>query len=115
MNELAESFFRAAEVHKDNESVRAIVSFAVEGMWPFHTGTAYLWFDYNIDYTIRTLWVELDILPTHPFHYVIDEKKMFQVHDPLSYLTYSIRDQLIKHFRYRPSLPVDDHILLGED
>lgn len=115
MGTLADAFAKAAAAAKDDEITRTIVSFAAEGMWPFHTGTVTVWMDYNIDYMNHTLWVQIEEYPSAPFGHKIDDELMYRSYQPELYLIESIREPLIKHFRYRPALPVDDHIQLGED
>lgn len=87
-----------------------------QAMAPFKTGKATISIsDSDSSYNGRTLWFEIEALPTYPFRFKYDEWVVFRAYDPVDYLVQTIKQPLFNHFRYRPSLPVDDHIVLGED
>lgn len=115
MDTLAQAFAKAAATRKDDDISRTIISFVHQGMWPFRAGRVTLGLDYNIDYMNHTLWVELEDYPDAPFSYKIDDRRMHQAYQPELFLIESVREPLIKHFRYRPRVEPDDHIILGED
>lgn len=53
--------------------------------------------------------IEIELLPDLPFEFVPD----FFL-DPVE-MMFLIADKAFKFYRNRPALPVDDHIVLGED
>ena len=86
------------------------------GMWPFDTGTVTMsWYEPGFENLDRTLLIEIETVPNYDFKYKVDERAMFRAYDPEAFFVDSICEPIFRHFRYRPSLPVDDHIVLGED
>jgi hypothetical protein len=116
MNALAEAFAKAAASRKDAEWVTALGKVVSQAVWPFHLGNAIVWIDDGMmDYRIRTIWIELQGLPNYSFKHKFDPDQMMQAYEPHLYLFESMREPLFNHFRYRPCLPVDEHIILGEE
>lgn len=96
----------------EDEKMRKRVAHAIkEGMFPFDSGNFQLYTWYDIDYFRSTLKVVVERLPDHVFEYVIDHAKL--VAYPDSFVDEFVYE-LFRHFRYRPAIPVEDHILLGE-
>lgn len=115
MDTLAQALAKAAAQRNDDDVSRTIVAFVHEGMWPFNTGRVTLWLEYDMDYLNHTLWVQSERYMWMPFNYKIDDRQMYQAYQPELFLIEAVRTPLIKHFRYRPSVEPDDHIVLGED
>lgn len=61
----------------------------------------------------NTIVVEVDLLPKWPFAFEIDPFDRL-THDPMC-LAYKVADEAYFWFLKRPTLPVDDHIVLGEE
>jgi hypothetical protein len=98
--------------HMQNRATFENLGIAVQkGMWPFDPGKidAYIHEDWASG---RTLRVYVERLPQHDFVMSLDLISLVQQPDGgLS----KIYHRIFNHYRYRPSLPVDDHIVLGEE
>ena len=83
----------------------------VQAIFPFTPGriVSYIHEDWGQG---RTLRVEVENLPNHDFVMSLDLISITR--EPDGGLS-KIYERLFKHYRYRPSLPVDDHIVLGTD
>lgn len=104
-----------AEAWQDNYSSELIlqVSRMVDlAMFPFQVGPIQTYTWYDIDYNRRILKVVAELLPDYVFEFPINHRELVVDPDRLMARLY---EELFKFFRYRPSLPVEDHILLGED
>lgn len=64
---------------------------------------------------IITLRLIAKRLPNYPFSFALSMTAIDKAYFPEEYVFQAIRQPLFDHFRYRPSLPVDDHIILGEE
>lgn len=117
MGELSEAFKDSIIQKEADEEYKALGEMIVSAMAPFKTGTISLGLDSDVDFyrNGRTLWVELETLPNYPFTFKIDDRAAHRDYDPTRHILNQIAEPLFKHFRYRPSLPVDDHIILGEE
>lgn len=113
MNLLAEAMAR----YEADDWIRELCLVVKEALTPFNTGDIVLSFDdiAILHYGKRVLWIESKALRGHQFRFEIDEREMYKADDPQWYVFNTVRTPLFKHFRYRPSLPVDDHIVLGEE
>lgn len=82
-----------------------------EGLWPFKPGKidAFINEDWG---TGRTLRVYVEAVRTHDFVMSLDLLSLTRESDGGLLKIYQ---RVFHHYRYRPSLPVDDHIVLGED
>lgn len=102
----------AFEAWYDDHVIKMIGHVVDNAIFPFNPGKieAYLWYD--IDQWSHTIKATVERLPKHDFLFVINSSETLA--NPDNYLD-KFYQELFKHFRYRPSLPVDDHILLGED
>jgi hypothetical protein len=90
------------------EHIGKIVDHAIA---PFEPGQI-LVFQSNSDTYDIVLQVTVENLRKWPFRTTLSIQECLL--GP-SELTQLILDRVFRHFRYRPSLPVDDHIQLGED
>jgi hypothetical protein len=83
----------------------------VEAIAPFKPGQiiSYIHEDWGEG---RTLRVTVEALPNHDF--VMSMDLISLTREPDGGLN-KIYKRLFKHYRYRPALPVDDHIVLGEE
>ena len=111
---LAEAFLKEAQRRKDYEWTELLGTVARLAMWPWDLGTVTIYLDDN-QRSVRTIWIEFEHLRGYPFRFQFDELQMMQAYDPKAYLIQSMHRPLFEHLRYRPSLPVDDHIILGEE
>lgn len=59
------------------------------------------------------LWLQVELFPETPFVFKIDPFDRRRA-DPELY-NMIIAEEAFKFYRNRPSLPVDDHIILGEE
>lgn len=111
---LGEAFVREAERRKDDDWIRELGIVARFAMQPWDLGevTVSIEDDYG---SARKIWIEFSRLPGYPFRFMYDQWLAMQAYDPRAYLVDSMREPLFKHLRYRPCLPVEDHIILGED
>lgn len=113
---LAEAFAEEAARRKDAEWTGLLCSVIRQAIAPFDTGKITISIEEaGFSMSGRTLWFEIETLRSYPFRFKYDEWVAYQAYDPVQYLFESVREPLFNHFRYRPSLPVDDHIVLGED
>jgi hypothetical protein len=112
MNALGEAFEKAYASDEDRQLVRAVNRVVSDAIFPFNPGTIQLYTWYNIDMWNHTLKVVVERLPDHVFEFVLESSELMK--DEWSYLN-KFYGELFKHFRYRRALPVEDHILLGED
>lgn len=115
MGSLSEAFRKAEEQRKYDIFGQDLGAIIQQGLFPFHPGNIRLSLEQDFASFIRTLYVEIDAVRIYPFKYKLDERQLWQAYDPEHYVLESIREPLINHLRYRPTLPVDDHIVLGED
>lgn len=116
MVSLIEAIRQEAARRKDADWVAQLGEVISQAVWPFHLGRATVWIDdYEFYNRTRTLKIEIERLPLYPFAYKFDADIMMAAYEPHAYLFESMREPLFKHFRYRPCLPVEDHIILGED
>lgn len=116
MGSLAQAFAEAAIRRKDADWVSQLGAIIGQAVWPFKLGRATVWID-DGEFWARERTVKIDVerLPTHRFLFKFDERALSQAYEPHDFLMESMREPLFNHFRYRPCLPVEDHIVLGED
>lgn len=116
MNTLAEAFAKAAASRKDNEWVQRLTDVARLAIFPFEPGKATVSvYEEGFRYRGRTFRIEIELLPAYPFTLTIDDPIVLDEFAYEHFLFDTLAKPLFEHFRYRPSLPVDDHIVLGED
>ena len=116
--DLLKAFAEHERQRKDAAFGQRLGSIVQEGMFPFKTGDISLALEQDMDlYDFgRTLLIDIDAVRGYTFKYKFNEKELWRdAYDAEDYILQSVAEPLIKHFRYRPSLPVDDHIVLGED
>lgn len=77
-------------------------------LWPWRPGSINLYRSENL-YGPTKITLELGLLPDMPFVFKFDPFA-----DPDERVAEMGR-QAFEFYRYRPSLPVDDHIILGEN
>lgn len=105
---LAGAFYNYTQDRQTFENLGIAV---VEGVWPFKPGQidAYIHEDWGSG---RTLRVYVENLPNHDFVMSLDLISLTR--EPDGGLL-KIYQRVFHHYRYRPSLPVGDHIVLGEE
>jgi hypothetical protein len=108
MNDLVRAYYQHM---RDKDSFENLGRAVVEGIWPFEPGKidAYIHEDWGSG---RTLRVYVENLPNHDFVMSLDLISLVQEPDGGLFKIYQ---RVFKHYRYRPALPVDDHIVLGEE
>jgi hypothetical protein len=112
MSALGEAFKDAYSREEDRQLVRAVCRVVEDAIFPFRPGSVQLYTWYNIDYWNHTLKVVVELLPDHVFEFLLEGNELMK--DEHAYLN-KFYAALFKFYRYRPSLPVEDHIVLGED
>lgn len=91
-------------------SMGRVVSDAIS---PFKPGNAIVWLDeQDFRNNRRTLHVEVGNLPSFPFELDID--RLMLAFTPNVFIS-MIFQKVYEHYKNRPTLPIDDHIQLGED
>jgi hypothetical protein len=108
MNDLVKAYYD----HLRNNRIHDNLGIAIaNGVWPFKVGPseAYVHEDFERG---RTLRVIVKGLPDHDFVMSLDLISLTR--EPDGGLS-KIYERVFKHYRYRPALPVDDHIVLGEE
>lgn len=100
-----------------SEEQIALCEIVAKGMAPFKTGVISMAIESEPDFLsrVRTLWIEVETLKRFPFRHKFDERMMPQAYYPDQYLLDAVAQPLFDHFRYRPAVPADDHIILGEN
>lgn len=114
MVSLGEAFVRQAVIRRDTDvidSLRRVIKHAV-GL--FHLGPYTFYLEEDLGRG-RKLTVEAPGLPDYPFKYVLNTYELGRALDPHAYLYETLREPLFNHFRYRPGIEPDDHIILGEE
>lgn len=111
---LADAFAEAMTSERDSKWIGELGEIAKRAIFPWDLGKVTLWLD-DGQRSHRTIWIEFEHFRDIPFRFKFDEWVMMQAYDPHAYLRESMSLPLFEHLRYRPSLPVDDHIVLGED
>jgi hypothetical protein len=114
--ELALAFAEYTRKRKNADWVQKVCEVAALGMWPFKTGEVLVsWYDrgyLGLDLVFR---IDVQAVPDYVFQYKFDERQIADAYFPEQFVFDSMKTPLLNWFRYRPSLPVDDHIVLGED
>ncbi len=108
MSALARAFVEQYPERSIMPNLGAAIDVAI---FPFKSGkvTAYLsddWVERG-----RTLIVEVENIPNYRFVMSLDLISL--THEPDGGLT-KIYERVFKHYRYRPTIPPDDHIVLGD-
>lgn len=84
-----------------------------DAIFPFKPGTVATWLDeVDFDDNRRTLHIQAKALKNYPFR--LDVDRMMLSYPPNAFIT-EIYQRVFEHFRNRPSIPVEEHIQLGED
>lgn len=112
--DLAKAFAEQQQRRKDDLWARELGIVARFAMQPWDLGNVTISIE-DDQRTVRTIWIEFENLRDLPFRFKFDEWMVLKAFDPQAYLVDSMRQPLFEHIRYRPSLPVEDHIVLGED
>lgn len=118
MNELADAIMTAANQEKQRNGFRELGEVVREALFPFDPGNMnlHLYEDASDFLSNRTtVSVVVDRLKDYPFRFQINQRDAYNSGDPQHYFLDNVAKPLFDHFRYRPSLPVDDHIILGEE
>lgn len=109
------SVFQAGKNATIFQALGAVVKNA---MAPFETGCVTLSISYadEVKWGETTLHVGLECLREQPpFRFKFDRRLLDLAHEPEEVIFASIAEDLFKYFRFRPSLPIEEHIVLGED
>lgn len=106
----------ALQVSRDHdEAIFEQFRLAVEAaIAPFKPGPATVWFLEDSDNFFaggRTICIEVGNLPRYVFKMALDRELLAYPEE----VAQRIVEELFNHFRYRPTLPVDDNVRLGED
>lgn len=112
--DLAESFRQYEAQQKDRRWIAQLGDVARLAIWPWDLGNVQISIDDGMR-SKRTIWIEFDKFPGLTFRYEFDQWLVLDELDFHAYLYEAMRQPLFNHLRYRPTLPVDDHIVLGED
>ena len=117
MSELYTGFTKSVVQAGDRRFVQRLGEVVKLAISPFNLGKATLWIeDYNNLFSgERVFCLELERLPNYPFKHKFNERDMMRDSDPEAFIYESVGKTLFNHFRYRPSLPVEEHIILGEE
>lgn len=84
-----------------------------QAIFPFDPGRVTAWSSELRDFTETDLVVEVDVLRGYPFKTSLSRRSLIEM-NPYDVMRSFYKD-LFNHYRYRPALPVDDHIVLGEN
>lgn len=111
-------FPSAFQARTDENIFRELGKIVEKAMLPFQTGGVTLSISHaqGLNSRIMTLWVEVKTLRDYPFKFKFDRWILDLAYQPTGEIIFdSIADDLFKYFRYRPTLPIEEHIQLGED
>jgi hypothetical protein len=100
------------EVPLDDFTLDGCVKVIRAAIFPFEPGKVTAWLSEQM-LPGRKLEIEVETLRTWPFATMIDDRRL--VLDPSFKVIYDIYQTIYRHYRNRPTLPVDDHIVLGEE
>jgi hypothetical protein len=114
MTSLADAFQRAAAADRTKMWTDRYAQVMELGLAPFDTGGIFISIDDRERFD-RVLTFRMERLPSYPFRFKFSDEQLVQAYSVEEWLFDQIKDPLFRHFRYRPSLPVDDHIVLGEE
>lgn len=115
-NDLALAFLEYSKKRKEADWVQRLCQVAELGMWPFKTGEITISrYEEGFMGSDMTFRIDVQAVPEHVFRYKIDERQVVAAYFPEEFIFESMAPALLTWFRYRPSLPVDDHIVLGEE
>lgn len=105
--------FKDALLHEQqNQDSRILASGVNAGLWPWNAGQVRIFLNYRIDTMDDELVLETSLLPGLPFTHLITRRSAMGTQEELMQ---EVAYAALNFFRYRPALPVDDHIILGED
>lgn len=79
---------------------------------PWRTGGATAYMSDSMETRNPKFTIVVNLLPYYPFTYEIDRFKIDKYGEEVAY---EIAREAYKFFLNRPTLPIDDHIILGED
>lgn len=116
---LGQQFIRAAVVRKDTDVIESLLRVIKHAVGTFHLGPYMFYFEEAGGSLgangVRKLIVEPQRHPMYRFTYMLDTYSLGLAYDPHAYLFETLREPLFNHFRYRPGIEPDDHIILGEE
>lgn len=97
----------------ERDAVGLVQHYVKAALWPWSPGGATVSIGPDItsrfdDYLII---IETDLLPHYPFQFKYRPER----NDGDMDMAHRVGKDAFKFFRYRPALPVDDHIMLGEE
>lgn len=101
-----ESFYRESALSN------AIVEAVNAGLAPWKPGRITLYLQQHID-TFDRIMVETELLGKLPFIYQLNPFDMISFEPEL--MAAMVAETAFLFYRNRPALPVDDHIILGEE
>jgi len=105
-NQLVESFNR----QRDLDLLKIVCDGIALGMWPFKTGNIIAWRTDNLSLEPNKLTFELENFRELPF---VARQSLSDLNEYV--MTTRMAIEAFRFYRYRPALPVDDHIILGEE
>lgn len=113
------AIIRSFEPRTDDTTtaVFAITKIVHQAMAPFEPGRIFVSLEPKMDLVSREgmLVVDIQAMRAYPFRFKYDERQITQAYYPEDWMIQSIAKPLFNHIRYRPAVPVEEHIILGED
>lgn len=107
---LGEVFQEAYSRTRERSLLKRVYDAIDAGLWPWKPGKITAWTEQELTPRDPKLIFEIDLLPDLPFVAYPDVIR----HD-FTDVALKLADEAFKFYRNRPALPVDDHIVLGED
>ena len=113
------AIIRSFEPRTDDTTtaVFAITKIVHQAMAPFDPGQVFVSLEPKMDLVSREgmLIVDIQAMRAFPFRFKYDEREIALAYNPEAFIVESVARPLFNHIRNRPSLPVEEHIVLGED
>lgn len=99
----------------DHDAVMYVGECIKKALWPW-TGEATLWMDdpNSLAGYERKICVEISLFPIERYPGHIFTYKLDVLGDIISDVK-KMGEEAFNFYRYRPTLPIDDHIILGEE
>jgi hypothetical protein len=109
MNDLVRGYYDSMRDNSIMKNLGEAIDIAIA---PFKPGRIEAYVSEDFKEFGRSLQVTVESLPDHDFKMPLDIPSMVGEPDGGLQIIYQ---KVFHHYRYRPSLPVDDHIVLGEE
>jgi hypothetical protein len=95
---------------RDADHIRYVLSAIKVALVPWNPGKVTAWVSSSFESFNPVVVIETELLPRLPFAYEMD---LLGMDDHQNFA--KMADEAFIWFRYRHAIPVDDHIVLGED